>query len=396
MSFLRDNLLNARLWNGLMVLGSLVTIIIVNNFSGRLVSGILGNYILPSLLWVLLAAAVYFWLPKGRRRVKRRHRQMFCWAALICGIAGVLTILAAGLLDGFGRSPYDQSALGIMINLFSLAFMLIGMELSRSWLINVLFSKRPGVGIAVIGIILTFFSFPLRRLVYFPTALDGVQFAGGTYLPALMENLLATYLVFLGGPLPAIIYRGTLLAFQWFSPILPDLNWITRALIGTFAPAFCMVLLYQLHRTEVLRERSRDQDSPAGWIVTSAVSVITIWFAVGVFSYFPTAIVTGSMSPDIAVGDVVIVRKVTPEEIELNDIIQFKVNHASITHRVIDYGEEEGRPVFKTKGDANANTDVDPVFYEQITGKVVYVIPKAGWPTIWLRSPENTQPVDGS
>lgn len=392
MSFLFNKLLNARLWHGLMVISFLATILAVTNFvTGRLVGGVLGNYILPGLLWLLLGLAVQFLLPRGRCKSKQRHRRMFCWAALICGIIGIMSAMAAGLMDGFGKSPYAHSALGITVNIFSLAIMLMGMELSRSWLINVLFSKRPAVGIAMIGIFLTLFNFPLRRFVHLATIKDGVQFFGGTYLPHLMENLLAAYLVFLGGPLPALIYRGTLLAFQWFSPVLPDLNWITRALVGAFTPTFCMVILYQLYRTEVLKERIKDQDSPAGWVAASAVSVITIWFALGVFSYYPTAIVTGSMSPDIAVGDVVIVKKTPPEEIALGDVIQFRVNNITVTHRVIEFRDEEGRPVLITKGDANANPDSDPVFYEQVIGQVVYVIPKAGWPTIWLRSPGNTQ-----
>jgi signal peptidase len=121
--------------------------------------------------------------------------------------------------------------------------------------------------------------------------------------------------------------------------------------------------------------------------MTSGACVLIIWFSVGVFSYFPTAIVSGSMSPEIGVGDVVIVKREPAGAIEVGDVIQFRDGDLRIAHRVVEIGEDEaGGKVFWTKGDANKNRDADPVLPEQVIGRVVYKIPKVGWVTIWARS----------
>lgn len=377
--------------NGLLVLVALAALYVARYFVvSKLVSGFLGNYVIPFILWTSLALAVYYLLPKPRLTTRTRHKSMLNWAALLSALALIVAVYAVGLIEGYGRSPYDQSFRGILINIFYLGSMLVGMELSRSWLINCLFKKKSSLGIAFTGLIFTFFAFSPGRLTSFETPLDGAQFAGNTFLPNLAENLLASLLAFLGGAVPAIIYRGTLLAYQWFAPILPDLNWVIFALVGTFVPVFCMVLVYELYRSEVLRIRSREKESPFGWVLTSAVSVIMIWFAVGVFNIFPNVIISGSMEPEIDIGDIVIVQAIEPEEVRVGDVIQFREieQDIRINHRVIEILEDErGLPLFITKGDANRNPDSDPVIAEQLMGKVVQIVPKVGWVTIMLRSP---------
>ncbi len=391
MPALLDRALPTRTKNGLIVLTALTVIYLARNFViGRMVSGFFGNYVLPFIFWGLLALAVQYLLSKPRPACRPRHGKMLNWAAFLSALAFIVAVYGVGLLEGYGKSPYDQSFWGIIINIFYLGSMLIGMELSRAWLINCLFKKKPGVGTALMGLLFSFFAFSPRRLLSFDTTLDGVEFVGNTFLPALTENILASYLAFLGGAVPAIIYRGTLLAYQWFAPILPDLNWVIFALVGTFVPVFCMVLVYQLYQSEVLRVRSREKESPVGWIATSAISVVMIWFAVGVFNVFPNVIISGSMLPKIDIGDIVIVQKAEPDQVAVGDIIQFREieQDVRINHRVIEIQEDErGLLLFITKGDANRSPDSDPVIAEQLKGKVVYVVPKVGWITIMLRSP---------
>jgi len=358
-----------------------------NLVSGRFLTGLWGNYILPAVFWGLLALIIRLRLDQVRLMVKARHRKMFCWAGLICGIATVVAVFAVGFMTGLGRSPYDHSFTGIIINLFYLCSMLAGMELSRSWLMNSLFAKRQVIGIVLTGIIYSLFGFSLRRLVMLKTFQEAAQFVGNTVIPVLSENILASYLASLAGPLPAIIYRGVLAAFHWFSPVLPDLNWIAHAMVSTFVTVFCLVLIYQLHQSEVLRVRKKDSESPMGWVVASVLSVLIVWFAIGVFSIFPTAVVSGSMSPAIEQGDIAIIKRIKPDEVELNDILLFRMEGARIAHRVVDIRKDErGLPMFVTKGDANERIDSEPVLAEQVVGKVIHVIPRAGWITIGWRS----------
>lgn len=359
----------------------------INIVAGQLVGGFWGSYVLTPILWLLLAFVVFFLYPPARPEAKLRHRRFVYWASFFCALAGVAAVFSAGIVEGFAKSPYDHSFLGIIINIIYLGSMLAGMELSRAWLMNSLFKNKSDLGVAVIAIYFTVFTFLPRFLNVFEDSMAGVQFAGSTILPALAENMLACYLAFLGGPLSAIIYRGTLLSFQWFFPVIPNLSWIMQALIGTFIPTFCMIFLYRYYRFEIMKaKRKREKESLGGWVAISVVSIIVIWFAAGVFSVYPNVIITGSMVPKIEVGDVVIVQRIEPEKVELGDVIQFRKGRVRVNHRVVEITiDENGQPLFVTKGDANDAVDSDPVFSEQLEGKVVQVVPRIGWITIWLR-----------
>ena len=87
------------------------------------------------------------------------------------------------------------------------------------------------------------------------------------------------------------------------------------------------------------------------------------------YTFFEVA--TGSMSPTINVGDVVIV-KIT-KEVNENDIIVFKEENNFITHRLIQ--KEEGKII--TKGDAN-NSEDKSITEDSILGKVITIIPQIG------------------
>jgi signal peptidase len=97
-------------------------------------------------------------------------------------------------------------------------------------------------------------------------------------------------------------------------------------------------------------------------------------------------VVSGSMSPAIAVGDVTIVRDVAADDIVEGDVIQYAHDSITTIHRVIDIQQVEGSTVFITQGDANQDPDGKPVHPEQIKGKVQLCIPKVGWVSIGIKN----------
>lgn len=370
----------------------LVNNFILNNFS----SGFWGHYLIPAILWLLLGFYIIT-LPQYRPLARLRLTKFLCWLAVICGLGIILINWGIGFLVGFGKSPYNHSLIGVATNIFYLGSILVGMELSRAWLLKSFFKKRIGLGIGLISFVYSFFWFPFNRVLLLKEKFEVLRFIGETYFPSISENVLASYLALLGGPLPAITYRGILAGFEWFSPILPNLNWVMKALTGTLMPCLGLILVHQLYFSEGLRnkEKSIDNRDLFGWLIVSVVSVLMIWFSLGLFNIFPNAILTGSMAPKILPGDIVIVKKTSPERLKSGDIIQFKLENVRVNHRVVDLGTDAGgRQFFITKGDANENIDLEPVYPEQVTGKIVYVIPKLGWITIMARSAEEPVAVD--
>jgi len=93
------------------------------------------------------------------------------------------------------------------------------------------------------------------------------------------------------------------------------------------------------------------------------------------------AIASGSMSPALKVGDIVIVQGVSPTSIQIGDIIVFDSPQGSRTiHRVTNIQiQPNGTIQFKTKGDANPNEDLYWVPEQDVHGRVLHRIPYLGW-----------------
>ena len=129
------------------------------------------------------------------------------------------------------------------------------------------------------------------------------------------------------------------------------------------------------------------------WITTGIISVLIIWFAVGVFPIFPTVILTGSMEPSLYPGDIAIMRKVKPENIKDGDVIQYFRRNIFIIHRVIDI-DEDGE--FQTKGDNNSAPDSELIGVGQVRGKMIGTVPKLGMLRLILtrRSQPTDEPVE--
>ena len=105
-------------------------------------------------------------------------------------------------------------------------------------------------------------------------------------------------------------------------------------------------------------------------------------------------VLTGSMEPTLAPGDVVAVRGVAPDqvctEIGVGDIVTYlpeSGNPALITHRVVGKTVgtfDDGTDCrLITQGDANSAADA-PVSPEQVRGAFLYSLPALGWGRQWV------------
>ena len=98
------------------------------------------------------------------------------------------------------------------------------------------------------------------------------------------------------------------------------------------------------------------------------------------FGYTFFEVATGSMSPTMESGDVVVV-KIT-KQFEQNDIIVYIDGENIITHRLIEVKDNE----LIAKGDAN-NSEDKPIKTDMVLGEVVKILPKIGiWRKIFTSS----------
>ena len=345
------------------------------------------TYVLQPILWGLLAWAILR-LPRYTPAGKLRLRSSLIQLGLIIGFFQIGVYVIGGLFSSFGKSPYSFTPLGIFTNLIFVGAMLIGMELSRAWLINRLGRQHTFLAIAWVTLLYTLLCMPLAQVTGLQANIESVTFLNSSFLPLLAENLLATFLAFLAGPLASIAYRGMLQGFWWFCPILPDPTWVLKGLLGTIVPIIGLVAVQRFYssRTRPSHARRAKGGSLTGWIITTIIAVLIIWFAVGLFPVHPTLVGSGSMRPAMDVGDVVIVAQAPTDVIKQGDIIQFrKPEQVTMMHRVVEVQETEGAKFFITKGDANDEPDTDPVIPENVVGKVVFTIRKIGWVAIVVK-----------
>lgn len=349
------------------------------------ISPLIKSIVIQAALWVFLAWVIRR-LPSYRTAARIKDRADIIAAAFMVGFFQVLFYGIGGLFVAFGKNPNPFTPFVVIQNLVLMSAMLLGAELSRAWLINHMGKGRGFLALAFVSVLYTFLTIPLAQIAMLKPAMESIDFLNSTLLPALAENLLATLFALLAGPKASLAYRATLQSFWWFSPVLPDLSWGFKGIIGTVMPIVGLVMVQSIYSGASRAKQVREGGSPAGWIGTSIISVLIIWFAVGVFPIRPALVPTGSMSPLINPGDIVIVARTPLNKVKVGDIIEFRTpKKIAIVHRVIKVEETKGQTFFITKGDANNTADSDPVPPANIMGKAIMVIPKVGWLAIAVK-----------
>ena len=111
-------------------------------------------------------------------------------------------------------------------------------------------------------------------------------------------------------------------------------------------------------------------------ILMAVVAVCIPMTVPRLMGYDVYVVISGSMEPGIPVGSALYVEAAAPEEVEAGDVIAFYDRGAVITHRVVENHVVEGE--FITKGDANAENDMEPVAYGALIGRMGLQVPFLG------------------
>lgn len=99
-------------------------------------------------------------------------------------------------------------------------------------------------------------------------------------------------------------------------------------------------------------------------------------------------VMSGSMEPAIKTGSIIIIKPETSYAV--GDVVTFgKDTKKDIptTHRIMEMRVQEGKSVYRTKGDANENEDMREVLESEVIGKVLFGIPYAGYVLDFAKKP---------
>jgi signal peptidase len=103
--------------------------------------------------------------------------------------------------------------------------------------------------------------------------------------------------------------------------------------------------------------------------------------------YKPFIVLTGSMEPVFYSGDLVMVKEVEADSLQVGDVIAFREGTAVITHRIVQVEGADQELRFITKGDNNNVNDRRPVTVEQLEGVYLYRISKLGNFAMFMQTP---------
>ena len=114
-----------------------------------------------------------------------------------------------------------------------------------------------------------------------------------------------------------------------------------------------------------------------------SIAIVLLLFSALSFSGVVKAriVLTGSMSPAISTGDIIITTPITRKEPKVGDVVAYQAkrfngeNVAVFSHRIISGDLQSG---FVVKGDANKSPDNQKPTAPDILGVVIFVIPFLG------------------
>ena len=92
-------------------------------------------------------------------------------------------------------------------------------------------------------------------------------------------------------------------------------------------------------------------------------------------------VLTGSMTPGIPVGSIVVVRPVDPGTLQVGDVATYQKDKGGdtfVTHRVVDIDTSTRPTTYIFKGDANRGPDLEPIVPDRIIGEVWFHVPHLG------------------
>ena len=373
------------------VLYALAAYLVVNYALPSSLSGDLRLYVVQPVLWGGLAVmSMTFILLRGGASTLYSFRMVFLgsWAAAF----QVAALVGVGILYGFGYSPYAHEPEHMAQNGIYLLTLVAGIECARALVISTFYGRSPFLTIAGAALFFAVLMVPAANFEELGTGTEPTLKAlVVTIMPALAISVTASYLAAIGGPLPAMIYVGGLLAFEWYSPILPSPEWTVEGFTATFAPLVILLIARAaIAEQTTSTEEVKKFDVSAPWVIATMLIVSLLWFNTGLLGVKPDVVTGSSMEPTYNVGDVVITKPIDTDNVKVGDVVSFVEGQTTDrpprhrdpghTHRprVRDPGRRQQRPGRADRG------------VSRYRGKVILTVPDVGWVPIKLANALNS------
>ena len=312
-----------------------------------------------TLLFTTLTIKLLGYQKDGNSKIK----QSITKGNLIFIIIYIAIYFGLGLYNGFNSNLYFTSIDSTIFNIITI----ISIEIFRYVIINSNKDKKPVIVFSTISIII----FELLC-------------CNSSILEVVTINILISYLVYNIGIIPGLMYRLSLNPVKNIIPITPDISNSLNIILTITLSLVC----YIYSSSKIRKFNIENNKNTNSKIVNTSLIAFVILLLCLVSQIFPYCIIgvgSGSMEPELSLGDAVIVHKLSNnEKIQEGQIIVYNVNNIQVIHRVVEIKNVGDETYYKTKGDANNAIDDINITEDDIYGIVKFKIPFIAKPTVYL------------
>lgn len=340
------------------------------------------------IFWIFTAILSYL-IARDEPNLKVRGKYDITQTVIIILILYCMIYFSLGLVFGYEKSPYSHELIPMLKNIWTFVIAIGFQEYVRMQLIKLSPKKIGYYAIITLFFIIAEIDF-WNVGSNFSNNVAFFKYMSQTIVPLLVSNCLFTYLVIMAGNVPSTIYRVILSLITILLPIFPGLNWLIKAMLEIVLVIVCALYVnyVDLQSARVLNRRQLKKERVTSYIPFVIVLIILVCFIGGIFKYQPIAVLSNSMYPTFARGDAVVVQKLEKKEfskLKKDDILYYSKDGKLIIHRIIEIKKnEENKLELKTKGDNNNAEDNWIIKEEEIIGKVKFMVPYIGYPSVWV------------
>lgn len=336
--------------------------------------------------WLLSAIIMYFNI--GFEKEKSINKIDIMQVIFIYSFIYLIAIYLFGFFFGFVKSPYSMNIIKIIANIIPVLSILVMQELIR-YMVVIKSDKRIK---PIILLIIVFVAGDLLiglNSYNLASPTDIYEMIGLLILPSIAKHTLLSMIIKDGTYKATILYRLIFDLNMFIVPIIPDLGVYLTSIFNILIPVYLYTKINQVSNNKA-KMMVRNKPSLIANIITVFIIFmvgVMIILVSGIFKYYAMSIGSGSMTPNINMGDTVIIKKISIDEINTlskGDILAFKNEDKIIVHRIISIRENNKGYRFVTKGDNNNDIDDFDTESKDVRGKVVFNIRFVGWPSVIL------------
>lgn len=365
------------------LLSFMFLVLLINSF----ITKIFSRYSICAFIFIVL---IISYLLLGMEKEKSRYNKDIILSLLIYIAIYYITTYLFGLFIGFNKNVYSSNIILILKNIVPIIILIPLSELLR-YIINSKIKDNYillGLSIFVFTLIDTTITIQASS---FKNFYDTLKVIGLFILPSLSKNYLLTYLTIKVSYKPNLVYRYLMELPRYILPIVTSFGVYIESVIYISFPIIVFIIIYndfkKREKKNIILSSKFKKNTKFIYYIVTIILITVVSLTSGYFKYQAIVIATGSMTPNINKGDMVVIEKVAPKDakkLKEGEVLAFKREDKIVVHRIYKIYTSGNEIFFKTKGDHNNAPDGYLTEAKEILGTVKFNIRYIGYPTVAL------------